>query len=82
MRAGFHKDKIVRVIEFAFESQSLVNEGRFPLVMDIGSRYIRSGMSRNPSLMRAGFHSSKNKGRSEILGTGSQSLVNQGRFPH
>ncbi len=63
-------------------SQSLVNEGRFPHKK---SRVFILGMkdfsSRNPSLMRAGFHI---LGWYNYLKNGycvSQSLVNEGRFP-
>ncbi len=89
-------------------SQSLVNEGRFPQSIDKGV-YLEGPLgdtSRNPSLMRAGFHeyllntkepASILKGRNpSLMRAGfhtieycqeknyymSQSLVNEGRFPH
>ena len=39
-----------------FVSQSLVNEGRFPLLGLLGVGKSCKKLSRNPSLMRAGFH--------------------------
>ncbi len=42
-------------------SQSLVNEGRFPLKWTFGWKFYIYKTSRNPSLMRAGFHILKMK---------------------
>ena len=58
MRAGFHsiRDWLREKYE-GWGSQSLVNEGRFPrndFVVEVGVNQIQ--VSRNPSLMRAGFH--------------------------
>ena len=84
MRAGFHTIKKALSIELAYkkESQSLVNEGRFPLIRKSKRDGIIT-LSRNPSLMRAGFHFFSRSGevipREKVM---SQSLVNEGRFPH
>ena len=59
MRAGFHleTEEGKEYIYGAPVSQSLVNEGRFPLdVMMFISQAERIYNCRNPSLMRAGFH--------------------------
>ena len=64
------------------ESQSLVNEGRFPLEKKAQFFIdIIFGEGRNPSLMRAGFHTIE-RARQILSNGGSQSLVNEGRFPH
>ncbi len=62
-------------------SQSLVNEGRFPPWRNDGGALTLLKLCRNPSLMRAGFHTSTEFIR-EVLHYVSQSLVNEGRFPH
>ncbi len=43
--------------QIPYESQSLVNEGRLPLKEHPLYRILGIEKSRNPSLMRAGFHS-------------------------
>ncbi len=68
MRAGFHKiywEVSCSAAGKTRGSQSLVNEGRFPLdgKVVLESKHL-SG--RNPSLMRAGFHTHK-EDRSRVL---------------
>ena len=90
-----------------FLSQSLVNEGRFPPRLFVFLMTMTDDESRNPSLMRAGFHLiggwltrwvyiSRNpslmragfhllwcwRRNFNVFNKKSQSLVNEGRFPH
>ena len=63
-------------------SQSLVNEGRFPLFGFLNfRREVFLIISRNPSLMRAGFHKLTQELMRFSTSHVSQSLVNEGRFP-
>ncbi len=48
-------------------SQSLVNEGRFPLWEELLKKLGVKSEGRNPSLMRAGFHSWRNEIRTWTL---------------
>ncbi len=55
MRAGFHLMLYPNLLQLDIPSQSLVNEGRFPLEI-LWESLLPSVLGRNPSLMRAGFH--------------------------
>ena len=57
MRAGFHVFSCLMLENLWFMwSQSLVNEGRFPPKVMTSNGITDREKSRNPSLMRAGFH--------------------------
>ena len=72
MRAGFHKYVVGEEIDLVRESQSLVNEGRFPRERKVQAKEKETkNHSHNPSLMRAGFHNGLCQKVSNLYGSTS-----------